>query len=146
MRKAQLCIVTFLVSGGVVGCHPPAYQSGDVLVPVPGCDTVSTMRTGPRPSLPNVGRLASDSAALVGTVADRQTGVALTGVVVRLRGLASRDVVSDSRGAFAISPVPPGRFSVAAMYIGYDGFRSVIELEPGRTDTLQVGLQYRACP
>ncbi len=147
-----------LVSVGLVACHrsvPPATnipsgparpQSTQAIVLIQSCDTVSTVRNGPRPSLPTLLPLPSDSAGLVGTVADRQTGVALGGAVIRLGGSTSRDAVSDSVGAFSISAVPPGRYSFAAMRIGYDRFTSTIELERGGVDTMRIGLLYRACP
>ena len=146
MANRQLCVFALLASVGTLACQATARPPRDVLVPVQGCDTVSTVRVGNRPALPPAPPLSADAAALVGTVADRQTGVALIGAVVRLRGPASREAVSDSLGSFAVSPLPSGRFSVQVVRIGYDPFTGSVDLEPGRADTLRIGLQYRACP
>src|SRR5205085_3112197 len=97
MKNSPLAFAV-LVSVVLVACHqsvPPATnipsgparsQSPQTIVPIQSCDTVSTVRNGPRPSLPTLLQLPSDSAGLVGTVADRQTGVAVGGAVIRLRG------------------------------------------------------------
>lgn len=114
-------------------------------VPIGSCDTVSTVLTGPPPRLPAFS-FSSSAAAVVGTVQDRQTAVAVQGAVVQLRGSVAHDVGTDANGGFSVSDLPSGDYTVSVVRVGYDAVRDSIRLTGGRVDTVRYAMQYRSCP
>jgi hypothetical protein len=113
------------------------------------CDTVPPPRAGLRAAAPPTSSPAVDSAALVGSVAERVTGLGVAYAEVRLAGeragAVPRVAVTDSAGGFAFTGVPPGRYLVAVRRIGYARDSAAVALRAGRSASLRFALQYRVC-
>ena len=56
--------------------------------------------------------------AVAGTVVDDASGIALTGVVVRVEG-TTREALTDRTGRFLLTGLPTGRQEIVTRYIGY---------------------------
>ena len=141
-------LALFVATASVASCvaRPSSAPVASATVRVGACDTVSTMRAGARPVLPSLPDTPPSTAAVVGTIRDRETGVALRQVVVRLHGPSDHTVATDSVGAFVISGLPPGIYSIETARIGYDVFVQSRVLRAGAVDTLQIAAQFRSCP
>jgi len=75
--------------------------------------------------------LADNTATIVGTVRDAQTGEPLPGANVVLAG-TSLGASSDIFGKYAIRNVPPGVYTLRATYVGYTPASSPLQVtEPG---------------
>ena len=72
--------------------------------------------------------------AVAGTVVDDASGIALTGVVVRLDG-STREVLTDRTGRFLLTGLPTGRQEIVTRYIGYAAARATVTIEAGRTSS-----------
>src|SRR5262249_51204194 len=84
--------------------------------------------------------LAQSVTAIVGTVTD-STGAALPGVTVTVTGpslqVPSMVGVSDAKGEFRVSPLPPGTFTVSYELSGFQSVkRDGVRLALGFTATL----------
>jgi sugar lactone lactonase YvrE len=81
---------------------------------------------------------AATTATLQGRVTDGGTGAPLAGVSVSVQGMAS--AVTDAAGAYAITGLLPGAFTVIASRAGYDSASGAGHLEAGRTSLFSPGL------
>ena len=70
--------------------------------------------------------------AVAGTVVDDASGIALTGVVVRVEG-TTREALTDRTGRFLLTGLPTGRQEIVTRYIGYAVARATVTVEAGRT-------------
>jgi iron complex outermembrane receptor protein len=75
-----------------------------------------------------------------GTLQD-QTGAALGGVTVRLRGAESRDAQTTSTGAFDVQDLRPGEYRVTAEKSGFESIERAIRVGPGETVRLSLVLR-----
>lgn len=145
IRSTPLIVLVMTVIAGS-GCGPQLRSVKTNHVEIGSCDTVPKAGDRMTPRLPGVARREEKTGALVGVVDDRQTGRALSGVVIRIRGEESRDVRTDTTGGFFAVGLPPGPYGVIAVHLGYDPHRDSIQVVAGRIDTVRYHLQYRVCP
>ncbi len=75
------------------------------------------------------------TARLAGTVRD-SAGRFLQGAHVTLWG--SGTTVTDARGRFDLDSLPSGTGTIEARYLGFEPKQAVVDLAPGRTDTVHV--------
>lgn len=75
------------------------------------------------------------TARLVGTVRD-STGRFLEGAHVTLWG--SGTTVTGASGQFVLDSLPSGTGTIEARYLGFEPKQKVVDLAPGRTDTVRV--------
>lgn len=123
-------------------CFPSRY----VTIPSgPACDTVSTLRSGPRPAIPTVGEPLAGRASLVGIIVDSQTGIGISQAVLRLDGVNLVEIVSERDGSFIIANTEPGRRAVRVLRIGYESSRDSVALHANRVDSVVIQLKYYAC-
>src|SRR5262245_13547860 len=73
---------------------------------------------------------AQEAGGLVGSIYD-QTGGALQGVAITVRGVASREGHTDVEGAFEFQILPPGDYEVAAHLNGFEPARRTVRVQPG---------------
>jgi outer membrane receptor for ferrienterochelin and colicins len=83
-------------------------------------------------------------AMIVGTIVDRDSGAAVDGAVVLLRGTLLR-ARSDERGRFRLVGVPTGRYTLMVLAIGYAS-DSVPGLVVARGDSVPVTVSLRSAP
>ncbi len=76
------------------------------------------------------GQDAPKDAAITGRVTHAETGAALTGVNVGLRGTTAGDV-TDEAGRYTIRGVEAGRYAVVASFVGYETQERRVHVEPG---------------
>ncbi len=89
--------------------------------------------------LPVMGR--GQSGTLAGTVNDSETGEALIGATVAVVGTYS-GAYSDERGAFRLTGIKAGDYSVKVSYVGYaEKIFNGITIQAGQTFELKVELQ-----
>ncbi len=98
-----------------------------------GADTVLAVNRGKGAS-PLGGSLRHGTARLTGTVAD-SAGRLLTGAHVTLWGSATATTTSDGR--FYLDSLPSGTATVESQYLGFEPVRRVVDLAPGRIDTVR---------
>lgn len=111
----------------------------------PACDTVSTLRSGPRPAIPTAGKPSAATASLVGIVVDAQTGIGISQSVLRLDGVDRIEILTERDGSFVLAEVTPGMRAVRVLRIGYENYRDSVELHANRVDSLVIRLRYYAC-
>src|SRR2546426_1702926 len=87
------------------------------------------------------GQLRAQTDTLKGRVIDEQSGTPLVGANIYLEK-TSYGVASDSKGAYVIPNVPPGTYSLAVSYVGYEQFRQEVAIRAGETQTVDM----RLCP
>jgi carboxypeptidase family protein len=145
--RVQLGCTVILVTAAVgsTACRQSS-KADSAIVTVAACDTVSRMRIASPARIPDVGSAADGSGTVVGTVRDRETGAALPGALVQVEGVRERSAKTDTAGGFVLEGLVPGARMLRATRIGYDVARDSVQLTGGRVDTLEVRLQYRACP
>ncbi len=78
---------------------------------------------------------ASAQGTIVGTVLDSTSGLALTGVSVRIESLR-RETLTDRSGRFVLTSVPAGSHQVAARYLGYAPAQQSVTVTNGQTVTV----------
>ncbi len=83
---------------------------------------------------------AADNGVISGAVRDSQTGDALPGANVLLRG-TSMGASTDLNGSFTIRNVPPGSYELRTTYIGYNTKVAEVVVRPGETVKLEVKLE-----
>jgi outer membrane receptor for ferrienterochelin and colicins len=82
----------------------------------------------------------SGTATVTGVVIDRDSGWGVDGAVVLLRGTLLR-ARTDDRGRFRISAIPPGRYTLTALALGYAGDSlTQVTLSDGEVRDLSVAL------
>ena len=138
-----------LLAAGLAACRPSAHAHTPMaVVPVGTCDTVSTNKGPPpgalvplQPSSPSVG-------VVMGTVADRETGAALAGAVIRLVGAQSsrNNNTSDAAGRFSIPDVTPGSYAITVAKTGYLAIGDSIHVSANQAATVHFALPYHSCP
>jgi iron complex outermembrane receptor protein len=74
-----------------------------------------------------------------GSIRD-QTGAALVGVTVTVRGPEAREVQTDGAGVFEVARLPPGEYELSATLTGFETARRAIRLEPSATLSLSLTL------
>lgn len=72
---------------------------------------------------------------IAGTVLDSASGLALTGVSVRIESLR-REALTDRSGRFSLTSVPAGSHVVAARYLGYAPTQQTVAVTTGQTATM----------
>lgn len=83
---------------------------------------------------------AQEDATLIGRVMDTD-GVPIATVTIRLSGVGpDRVVVSDGAGAYRITAIPPGNYTLSAERLGYRRAETSLRLSPGESRTLDVRL------
>jgi hypothetical protein len=92
-----------------------------------------------------------DASTLVGYVAD-SAGHAIPGAQILLdppvplgSTIPVPYAVTDSLGAFVLTPIPPGRHKLLIRAITYVAQRPVVRLRAGHADTLRVRMRYYNC-
>ncbi|MDZ7374606.1 MAG: TonB-dependent receptor [candidate division KSB1 bacterium] len=83
----------------------------------------------------------AQTAQIVGTVRDKDTGDALPGANVVLEGTAL-GAATDLEGRFRILRIPPGSYVVRVSYIGYQSQQIPVILSPGETQRLDVRMAF----
>jgi outer membrane receptor protein involved in Fe transport len=92
-------------------------------------------------SLPLAARAAAASSTVTGTVADRQTGLPLSGALVRIVTLGI-SATTDSSGAFTFANVAPGNYVLRIERDGYQPSDSdSISLGPGQSVSVTLAVQ-----
>lgn len=124
-----------------LGCT--AGQQSRVLVDIPACDTVSRARYGYFPQRPAI-KSVQGAAAIVGTIRDGATGVALVGVSVRLAPVG-RMTETDSLGGFFFEGLVNGQYVVSTAARRYAFWQRAVEVTT-TVDTLSIALRYYHCP
>jgi iron complex outermembrane receptor protein len=76
---------------------------------------------------------------LSGSVSD-QTGAALAGVSVTVRGVEIKDAQTDSAGAYTLRDLPPGEYVVSAALEGFETATRAFRMPPGGSVTLSLTL------
>jgi iron complex outermembrane receptor protein len=79
---------------------------------------------------------------LTGTVSD-QTGGALAGVTILVRGVEPRETQTDAAGRFAFPNLPPGAYTLTAQLGGFEPAQRDVRIEPGATTSVALTLQVR---
>lgn len=79
------------------------------------------------------------TSSLSGSVTDKATKSPLPGASVSIRG-TTKGTTSKSNGAYSISGLSPGRYTVVATYMGYKTFERALELAAGE-NTLDIALE-----
>lgn len=82
---------------------------------------------------------AAQSGVVQGSIQDAQTGDALPGANVLLRG-TSLGASTDLNGNFTVRDVPPGSYKIRATYIGYNTKEISVDVKPGETVKLTIKL------
>ncbi len=77
------------------------------------------------------GALAQDSGEVAGSVYD-QTGAALSGAALTLRGAASREAQSGPSGDFAFRNLAAGDYEVTAHMAGFEAARRTVHVQAGQ--------------
>jgi hypothetical protein len=97
-------------------------------------------------TLPETPRLGGGTGAIIGSVADSETGRGINRATVILRAdRASRVlsyVIADSLGGFVFEQVRPGRYFLSANGMTYGERRVPVEATLGRVDTVQIQLRF----
>ena len=75
---------------------------------------------------------AQEAGQLAGAV-DDQTGAALTGVTLTLRGTGTREGQSDSAGRFEFRDLPAGEYELWAVLAGFRSLKRAVRVQPGET-------------
>jgi iron complex outermembrane recepter protein len=75
---------------------------------------------------------AQQAGQLAGSIHD-QTGGALAGVTITVRGAAIREGQSDVAGRFDFRDLPPGDYDLNAVLKGFESARRRIQIQPGET-------------
>jgi outer membrane receptor protein involved in Fe transport len=83
---------------------------------------------------------AQATATLSGHVTDAQ-GAPLAGVTITMRGPSTYTATTDAAGAFSVSSVTPGLYSVTATKAGYNSATDVIALTAGQSQSVTIALQ-----
>lgn len=88
----------------------------------------------------------AQNATVRGFITDRADGEGLQGVNVLLIDDAGQrfGTASDYQGFYALSRIPPGRYTLRASYIGYDAFERRLFLEPSSLLLENIELQVDA--
>lgn len=76
---------------------------------------------------------------ITGTVVDSTSGLAMTGVVVRVESL-NREALTDRAGRFSLTALPAGDHEVSTRYIGFSPARTRVSVGAGQTSTLALRL------
>ena len=88
------------------------------------------------------GMSAAQTGQIVGKVADAETGSALPGANIFLKG-TSLGAASDIDGNYFITNVPPGTYDVVAMYIGYENATAQVQVGYNEKVTLDLQLKFK---
>jgi len=83
------------------------------------------------------------SGSIKGHISDAETGNALVGANIVLKG-TSFGAVSDIEGNYYIANVPSGSYEVTAMYIGYNNFKTDVQLSINEEVTLNLQMKFKA--
>lgn len=86
--------------------------------------------------------VAAPAGKVAGRVTDNNTGDPLPAANVFIEG-TTYGSSSDLEGQFIIHSVPPGRYTLNVSYIGYQPKTMEVVVEPGRTTTMNVGLDFQ---
>ena len=78
---------------------------------------------------------AQSTGELVGSISD-QTGAALAGVRVTLRGAADRVTETGATGEFAFASLPPGEYEITAVLSGFERVRRPLHVPAGEPVTI----------
>ncbi len=78
-------------------------------------------------------------AAVNGYISDSQTGETLISANIALLEI-NRGSSSNTSGYFSLTNIPPGTYTLAASFVGYQRFEMEIELEPGQSKRLDIEL------
>lgn len=109
------------------------------------CGAVLHDSMGPTPRTPEIGRIAADSGALVGTALDAQWGTGMAQVLIQLSGRDEARVATDSLGGFAFRALRPGRYVVRAVRLGADPAEVTTVVRAGRATEVALRLQTVGC-
>lgn len=88
---------------------------------------------------------ATRPALIEGIVRDESTGDAIRDVLIRIDGYRT-GTVSDERGRFTLSGVPPGDLTLVAEHVAYGEARGRISVSPEDTLDVEIGLRPAAIP
>ncbi len=141
-----LSTVALILAGCVRRNHDP---SNAMLIKA-YCDTTPERARGPLPRLP-APLIVEGLGSIVGTVAQREVGNALTSSAVRLsqsrKGyrLALREHYTDSAGGFRIDSVVPGNYRLSARRLGYSQDSVEILVRSSRADSVRFELRAYRC-
>jgi len=84
---------------------------------------------------------AAISGNLKGSIKDSQTGEALPGANVFIKG-TSFGAASNAEGDYILSKLPPGNYTLVVRYIGYEVKELSIQIQAGQTLNLDVELDF----
>ena len=82
---------------------------------------------------------ARQAGQLAGTVYD-ETGAALAGASITLRGAVSREGRSDAAGRFQFRDLPAGEYDLSAALEGFETARRTIRIPPGERLSISLGM------
>ena len=154
MNSPDLRVPAFVISlAAVLVCAPSCSRQ-----PAPSIDAMSTGGCDTRPmkpigrpvEIPSV-RVLPQFGAVIGTVAQAETGDALVGAVVSLRQNNDAKPQSlpwrhtDSKGGFAFDSVAPGGYQLRVRRIGEYQDTLTIHSVAGRADTVRFRMRAYRC-
>ncbi len=85
--------------------------------------------------------LADSNGKITGDIRDAQTGHALPGANVVVKG-TSIGTATNADGEFAINNVPAGRYTLVITYIGYDKKEIPVQVQADRTTEKEIRLKF----
>jgi len=85
------------------------------------------------------GDALAQTGTIEGTVIDSTTSATLPGVNVVVAELG-QGAATDANGSFRITDLPPDSYTLSVSYVGYQQKSIPVEVEPGETTTVQIGL------
>ncbi|HEX9973550.1 MAG TPA: carboxypeptidase-like regulatory domain-containing protein, partial [bacterium] len=87
------------------------------------------------------GNLFAASGIIKGRVVDSETGDALPGTNVSIKG-TNMGAATDLKGYYTVTNVPPGQFTLKVTYIGYESQEMTIFVPSGETVVQDFKLKY----
>ena len=82
---------------------------------------------------------AQNTASISGYIKDKNTGETLISANIALMG-TTRGTSSNTLGYFSLTNIPPGTYTLACSYIGFEFYEQEVTLEPGERLQLEIEL------
>ena len=83
--------------------------------------------------------LAQQTSKVVGKITDKQTGEALIGATISVRG-SGQSTMTDKNGSFVLTNIKAGKVAIIVSYVGYGEFIETVTVPENGVGTLNVAL------